>query len=223
MCPSLTNCINFHLSIRLTGGLFRSLVRKLNTTRCHYSRAHRCACQFANMRELSLSFVCVELMPLGVTGACALSLFKGRDELFRAALAYATSFGPRCLNGNRNNPTHVNLWSRRSSISRQSSDRQGSKEFAGILRNGRTPQKREAVQWSQYARSVNWPYREWNEVTAWAKPLLNGHDKFRRAAPRYLMTVFLTPRRKAAGSPRASTGSHRPHSRNSPARENLIN
>lgn len=33
------------------------------------------------MRELSLSFVCVELIPPGIAGACALTFFKGRDEL----------------------------------------------------------------------------------------------------------------------------------------------
>lgn len=40
-----------------------------------------CAWQSANMRELSLSFVCVEPIPPGVAGACALTFFKGRDEL----------------------------------------------------------------------------------------------------------------------------------------------
>ncbi|KAL0121160.1 hypothetical protein PUN28_008674 [Cardiocondyla obscurior] len=54
------------------------------------------------MRELSLSFVCVEPIPPRVSGACALMLFKGRDELFRAALAYAANSEPRHYGDNKN-------------------------------------------------------------------------------------------------------------------------
>jgi len=52
-------------------------------------------CKFASMRELSLSFVCVEPMQPGVAGACAFLPSKSRGELIQAAFAYAVSFGPR--------------------------------------------------------------------------------------------------------------------------------
>ena len=184
-------------------------------TRCHCSQAYRCGCQFASVCELSLSFVWVEPILPGVAGACAFSLLKGRDELFHVAFAYAASFEPWHLNVlNRYSLTHMDSSSRWSfRILR----RIRSSKIKGIRWNltkcAKAPQKRGIVQCSQYARNVNWPCHEWNEVTAWADSLLNSHDKFRRVAPRYLMTVFLMPRRKAVGSPRASTGS-RPHSRN---------
>ena len=94
MSPSPINCVNFYLSARKFNWRAFSKLNPLVTTRCHCSQARRYGCQFANVCELSLSFVWVEPIPPGVAGACALSLLKGRDELFHVAFAYAASFGP---------------------------------------------------------------------------------------------------------------------------------
>jgi len=45
------------------------------------SNAAQCARRLTNVRELSLSLCASNPIASGVAGACALALFKGRDEL----------------------------------------------------------------------------------------------------------------------------------------------